>query len=161
MTKAMQWRRVRRITWYVLLMFIGFVIIWLVLLAKVRSAGPNYPQLVTEVEVHSLQVRWGIDVLAVPIIAAAIIVARHRRNEFGDIAIALLVGLSAAVGMAYLPSAVMGGHIPWPLRTTHFDASGYVDSALVYAAVIVVICIVVNRIAASVSSPAALDDELA
>lgn len=154
MTWPTHWQHVRRITLYVLLMFTGFVILWLVLLAAVRSGGDNHPRLVTEVEIHSLQARWGVDVLAVPIIATVIMIARRRRREVGDVAIAFLVGLAAVVGMMYLPSAVMGGRVPWPMRTTHyFDTSGYLDTALAYATVVIVICVVLNRIAARASSP--------
>lgn len=81
----------RRITFYVLLLFAGFVISWLVLLAKIRS-DDNRPTLVTEVEIHSLQARWGMDLLVVPIVAAAIALMRRKRHVIGDVVIAIVIG---------------------------------------------------------------------
>jgi hypothetical protein len=144
-----RWQHVRRITFYVLLMFAGFVIIWLMLLTKVRSEANNRPPLVTEVEVHSLEARWGLNLLAVPIMAVSIAVVRRRRRELSDVAIALIVGLVLAVGMAYFPSAVMGGHVPWPLTTSYFDANGYVDLSLIYALGAAALLLIIQRMAST------------
>jgi hypothetical protein len=149
MIAATRWLHVRRITGYVLLMFTAFVISWLVLLAMVRSSSDNNrPTLITNVEVHSLDALWGVDLLTVPIIAAAIAVLRRSRRMVGEIAIALVIGLAIAIGMAYFPSAVMGGHIRWPFRSTHVDTSGYIDLALTYAVSVGVILLIVSRVAA-------------
>lgn len=148
MTTASQWPHVKRVTSYVLLMFVGFVIIWLVLLAMVRSTGDNRLQLVTEVEIHSLQARWGLDLLTVPIMAALIALARRSRGEIGDLLIALGIAIAVASGMAYFPSAVMGGHIHWPFAIRYFDTSGYLDDALTYAACVGAVLVIVNRVAA-------------
>jgi hypothetical protein len=154
MSAVSRWQHVRRITSYVLLMFVGFVMTWLVLLAKIRSAGDDRPTLVTEVEIHSLQARWGLDLLAVPAIAAVIALVRRSRREIGDVVIGLVVGLAAAVGMAYFPSAAMGGHIQWPLTSGYFDTSGYIDDSLAYAVALIALLVIVNRVAARiVSSP--------
>jgi hypothetical protein len=143
-------QHVRRITFYVLLIFGGFLVSRLILSANVRSEGAHQSRLVTEVEIHSLQARWGIDLLAVPIISMAIMVAQRGRRVIGSAAVASLIALLAAGGTVYVPSAVMGGHIGWPLgRAYFFDTSGYVDIALFYSAVVVTICVIVNRIAAS------------
>ena len=145
MTQPAHWQHVRRIAFYVLLMFAGFVLIWLLLLAKVRSSGDHRPPLVTEVEVHSLQVRWGLDLLAVPMIAAAIGIVRRGRGEAGDVLVALILGVVLAIGMAYFPPAVMGGHVRWPFRSNHFDPSGFTDLSLMYALGVVALLLIVAK----------------
>lgn len=157
MTSPARWQHVRRVTLYVLLMFAAFVVSWLVLLVKVRSDGDNRPPLVTEVEIHSLQARWGLNLLIVPMVAAVIALVRRKR-DVGDLLIALGIGLAVAIGMAYFPSAVMGGHIRWPLTSRYFDTSGYVDDSLVYAAAVVALLLIVNRIAATRDHKKATDD---
>ena len=158
MTSITRWQHVRRVTLYVLLMFAAFVVSWLVLLVKVRSDGDNRPPLVTEVEIHSLQARWGLNLLIVPIVAAVIALVRRRKREIGDLLIAIGIGLAVAIGMAYFPSAVMGGHIRWPLTSRYFDTSGYIDDSLVYAAAVVAVLLIVNRIAATRDHKKAIDD---
>jgi hypothetical protein len=147
-TPTTRWEHVRRITLYVVLMFGGFVLGWLVLLAKVRSGGNSRPPLVTEVEIHSLQARWGLNLLVVPFIAGAIAIVRRSHREVGDLLIALVVGAVLAIGMAYFPSAVMGGHVLWPFRSTHFDPTGFMDLSLMYAIGVIAILLIVNRITA-------------
>jgi hypothetical protein len=149
---ATRWQHVRRITFYVLLMFAGFVIVWLMLITKVRSGVINWPSLVTEVEVHSLEARWGLNILTLPIMAASIAVVRRRRRELGDVTIALIVGLVTAVGMAYFPSAVMGGHIPWPFTTSYFDTNGYIDLSLIYATGAAALLLIIHRMASTFRS---------
>jgi hypothetical protein len=148
MTPTTPLEHVRRITLYVLLMFAGFVLGWLVLLAKVRSGGDSPALLITEVEIHSLQPRWGLNLLVVPFIAALIAIVRSSHREVGDVLIALAVGAVLAIGMAYFPSAVMGGHVRWPFRSTHFDPSGFMDLSLMYAIGVIAILLIMNRIAA-------------
>lgn len=152
MSRRKGWQHVQRVTSYVLLMFIGFVINWLVLLARVRSGYDNRPPLVTEVEVHSLQARWGLDLITVPVIAAVIVLVRRNRRQIVDLAIALAIGLAIAIGLAYFPSAVMGGHIRWPFSGSYFDTTGYIDDALAYTAVVVVILLILNRLAARIAT---------
>lgn len=148
MTQATRSQHVRRITFYVLLMFAAFVLSWLVLLAKMQSRGYNRPVLVTEVEVHSLQARWGVNVLVVPLVAAAIAVVRRRERELLDVVVAFAVGAVLAIGMTYFPSAVMGGHVRWPFRSTHFDPTGFMDLSLTYAVGVIAALLIVNRMAA-------------
>jgi hypothetical protein len=149
------WRHIRRTTFYTQLMFAGFVMVWLVLLTTVRSDGNNAPPLITDVEIHSLQARWGMDLLAVPVVATVIALLRRQRTEIGDLVIALVIALAVALGMVFFPAAVMGGHIRWPLTTTYFDANGSIDYALTYAVGMSVILFVINRIAAYTSTSAA------
>jgi hypothetical protein len=65
-----------------------------------------------------------------------------------------VIGLAIAIGMAYFPSAVMGGHIRWPFRSTHFDTSGYIDLALTYTVGIEAILLIINRVAARTATTA-------
>ena len=148
MTPATPREHVRRITLYMLLMFAGFFVSWLVLLAKAQSGGDSGPPLVTEVEIHSLRVQWGLNLLVVPLIAAAIAIVRRSHREVGDVLIALAVSAVLAIGMTYFPSAVMSGHVRWPFRSTHFDPTGFMDLSLTYAIGTIAVLLVVNRIAA-------------
>jgi len=149
MMPTARWQHARRITGYVLVMFSAFVMSWVALLAKVRSgAEDTRPTLVTDVEIHSMQARWGVDLLTVPLIAVVIAAMRRSRRAVGDVVIALFIGLTIAIGMAYFPSAVMGGHIWWPVNSTRFDTNGYIGLSLTYAIVIVAVLLIVNRIAA-------------
>ena len=153
MIRADRWRHVQRITAYTLLMFGAFVISWVVLMAKARAEiGEVHRTLVTDVEIHSLQARWGVDLLTVPLIAVVIALVRRRRSALLDVVVALMLGLTIAPGMAYFPSAVMGGHIRWPLVTTWLDTTGYIDLSLTYAIATAAVLFIVNRIAARRSS---------
>lgn len=146
------WQHIHRITFYALIMFIGFVVTWLVLLAMVRSGDDNQPTLVTEVEVHNLEARWGLDLLAVPAVAAAMVVLRRNRREIVDVAIALGIALVIAIGLAFFPSAVMGGHIRQPFSGLHFYTGSYIGDALAYTAAVVVTLLIVNRLAARMTT---------
>jgi hypothetical protein len=75
MTARTRSEHVSRITLYVLLMFSGFVISWLMLLANVRSDSEKRSSFITEFEIHGMQVQWGLNLLSVPIIAAVIALA--------------------------------------------------------------------------------------
>jgi Terpene cyclase DEP1 len=147
MMRTTSWRNARDVTFYVLLFFFGFVVIWLFLVAKVRAEGEKVPRLVTDVEIHRLEARWGLDLFAVPMIAMVTAVLQ-RKKRIGHLVLAIGISLGVAIGMAYFPAAIMGGHIRWPVSSTYFDSSGFLDYALTYATGVVVMLFFVNRIAA-------------
>jgi hypothetical protein len=102
--------------------------------------------LVTDFPVDALlRIRWGMDLLSVPL--AAIAIAAISKRDLASIAIAMVCALFVAIGMAYFPAGVMSGHFRWlPLPR------GYLAESLTYATTVTVTLAVVNRFAASMAS---------
>lgn len=73
-------------------------------------------KLATDVEIHSLQIRWGWDLWSFVLFAlvAAIVQARRRRSIFVPAGLSAALAMGLALGMAYYPALTLSGRMSSP-----------------------------------------------
>jgi hypothetical protein len=100
----------------------------------------------TDVEIHSLSIRWGWDLALLVILAVivATVQVRRRRPVFVPVIVSSTLTAALAIGMAYYPALTLSGRLSSPFTGVNRSLHESIAFAVVATVVVAALAMLLN-----------------